>query len=141
MASRGVKVNLTARSYPEGWWIDRSEGLQYELASYNNGVTITVLCTGHKSLLPIAELPNTGPIPLARILNVIGQHRWDETNGHQGNPAKTEDEARWQAQLEYARKLNNDELARQASVSTNNNHRCRECFTCAALTVLEQERK
>jgi hypothetical protein len=38
-----------------------------------------------------------------------------------------------------ARQLPPEELSRHAKVSINNNHKCRECFTCACVEVLEQE--
>ena len=47
----------------------------------------------------------------------------------------------WATQLAAANKLadeNTKELRRHASVSAENRHRCEGCFTCAALTVLEE---
>jgi hypothetical protein len=47
-------------------------------------------------------------------------------------------EPTWTNQLIEARKLPSYELRRHASVSTDNRHRCEDCFCCAALTVLEE---
>jgi hypothetical protein len=43
----------------------------------------------------------------------------------------------WQRQIAEALTLSAADLRRHASVSRDNRHRCRECFTCACLTVLE----
>lgn len=48
----------------------------------------------------------------------------------------------WQAQLRKAAELDDKELARHASVSYDNRHRCEgDCFTCAAATVLEARQR
>ncbi len=47
-------------------------------------------------------------------------------------------EPTWTNQLIEARKLPDYDLRRHASVSTDNRHRCEDCFCCAALTVLEE---
>lgn len=47
-------------------------------------------------------------------------------------------EPTWENQLIEARKLPTVDLLRHASVSTNNRHRCEDCFCCAALTVMEE---
>lgn len=49
-------------------------------------------------------------------------------------------EPTWPNQLREARKLDSKELKRHASVSTNNVHRCEDCFCCAAVTVLEERK-
>lgn len=46
----------------------------------------------------------------------------------------------WQAQLSEASLLATPELERHALVSTRNRHRCRQCFCCAALTILERRK-
>ena len=43
----------------------------------------------------------------------------------------------WSNQLWHARRLSTADLRRHAAVSRENRHRCRECFCCAAWTVLE----
>jgi len=43
----------------------------------------------------------------------------------------------WSNQLWHARRLSTVELRRHAAVSRDNGHRCRDCFCCAAWTVLE----
>lgn len=47
-------------------------------------------------------------------------------------------EPTWDNQLVMARKLDDDELRRHASVSINNRHECRDCFTCACVAVLRE---
>lgn len=47
-------------------------------------------------------------------------------------------EPTWENQLWHARKMSDNDLAPHASVSVDNRHRCEDCFTCAALTVLEE---
>jgi hypothetical protein len=47
----------------------------------------------------------------------------------------------WENQLREARLLPDEDLRRHAAVSRNNAHWCRECFCCAALTVLEDRRE
>lgn len=49
-------------------------------------------------------------------------------------------EPTWENQLWSARQEPTRELTRHASVSTQNRHRCQECYCCAALTVLEERR-
>jgi hypothetical protein len=44
----------------------------------------------------------------------------------------------WKNQLAAAKELPTSELRRHASVSYGNRHRCKDCFTCAAATVLEE---
>lgn len=44
----------------------------------------------------------------------------------------------WENQLREAAKLSDAELRQHALKSTQNRHRCRDCFCCAAATVLEQ---
>lgn len=51
---------------------------------------------------------------------------------------KRESEPTWENQLRAARKLPDSELRQHALVSTQNRHRCEDCFCCAALTVLEE---
>ncbi len=46
----------------------------------------------------------------------------------------------WQEMLYQARGLPISDLKRSAGVSTNNKHRCEDCFTCACLEVLVKER-
>jgi len=43
--------------------------------------------------------------------------------------------------LDEARKLPDDRLQAHARVSSDNRHRCRECFTCACLSVVYERRK
>lgn len=57
---------------------------------------------------------------------------WDDDDEEE----EDDDEPTWPAQLEAARKLDDDELQRHASVSVNNRHQCEECFCCAAFAVL-----
>jgi hypothetical protein len=40
--------------------------------------------------------------------------------------------------LKEARLLSREDLRRHASVSRDNKHRCRDCYTCACLEVLEE---
>ena len=47
-------------------------------------------------------------------------------------------EPTWANQLDEARKLDDKELARHASVSTDNNHQCVDCFCCACVVVREE---
>jgi hypothetical protein len=48
----------------------------------------------------------------------------------------------WEKLLQQARKLPESELARNASVSFKNRHKCEECFCCACFTVcLERNRE
>lgn len=44
----------------------------------------------------------------------------------------------WKEQITEAQKLSDDELKRHASVSIDNKHSCRECFTCACVVVRRQ---
>lgn len=44
----------------------------------------------------------------------------------------------WKNQLIEANKMSTADLERHAAVSTGNNHRCEDCFCCAALTVIEE---
>ena len=43
----------------------------------------------------------------------------------------TKESAMWTEMIAHAETLPDAELARHASVSTQNRHRCTECFTCA----------
>lgn len=43
--------------------------------------------------------------------------------------------------LNEARTLTQSEVRRHALVSTSNRHRCRDCFTCACVVVLEERAK
>lgn len=45
-------------------------------------------------------------------------------------------ESRWTSMLAEAEALPIEEVKRHALVSLRNNHRCRECFTCACATAL-----
>ena len=47
-------------------------------------------------------------------------------------------EPTWKNQLWHARGMKSADLKPHAAVSTDNLHRCRDCFCCAALTVLEE---
>lgn len=47
-------------------------------------------------------------------------------------------EPTWNNQLVMARKLDDNELRRHASVSIDNRHECRDCFTCACVAVLKE---
>lgn len=49
-------------------------------------------------------------------------------------------EATWENQLKCARDLPSSDLKRHAAVSTDNRHRCEECFCCAAVVVLEERK-
>lgn len=44
---------------------------------------------------------------------------------------RLKESANWGEMVSKAMSLPADELSRHASVSTQNRHRCRECFTCA----------
>ena len=50
---------------------------------------------------------------------------------------ENEFEPTWENQLNHARKQNSYELTTHALVSTRNQHRCKDCYCCAALTILE----
>lgn len=56
----------------------------------------------------------------------------------QFDPAPDHTAPTWANQLWHAEQLTTSELRRHASVSLNNQHRCSDCFCCAALTVLER---
>lgn len=47
----------------------------------------------------------------------------------------------WFRMRQQARELDDKELRRHASVSTDNNHQCVQCFCCAAQAVLEERRR
>lgn len=59
--------------------------------------------------------------------------------GHAIHPRMDEqDFNQWANMISNAEKLDDAELRRHASVSTDNRHRCTSCFTCAAAYAWKQ---